>query len=884
MTPPRWTTLLLRLLAPREQVEDVLGDLEEAHHRRLSRHTARAARVLTAFEALDMAGALVRGRIDRFRIIRGSSMLQDYKLAFRMLLKYPGLTLAGGLALAIAIGLGAGWYDLSGDLFRPTLPLPGGDRIVEVEMRDTARSADERRILHDFLAWRGQARTLQDLGAYRTLERNLVFGDERSAPLRAAETTAAAFRVAPVAPLLGRVLLEADERPGAPPVVVIGYSVWKERFAGSRDAVGRSVQLGRARATVIGVMPEGFAFPINHQLWIPLRLEAAGYEPLEGPPVRVFGRLATGATQAQANVEISALVDRTRTDSPGTHQHLGPRVLAYGGESPGDRTLLEISIRHLPILLVLVIACANVGTLVYARTATREAEIATRYALGASRGRIIVQLFVEALVLSSIAAVVGLGSAQWALKRGFAMYQAAGGSAPFWLDPQLEPATVLYAVGLTVLGAAILGVLPAIKATGAHAHAQLRELGAGRSTLRFGSFWTIVMIGQVALTVICIPPAFGISEESFRDRRIRGQFPADEYLAARLGLDQERNASGQQESPAEFGARFERTYRELERRIRQEPGVRAVTFGTRLPGMDVTIGGAEVEVRRGAAPVRVPTLWRTGTGPGFFEAFDRAIVTGRGFHDGDRLADARTVIVNEAFARRYTNGASPVGLRVRDESADPSHPEPWLEIVGMVQDMNMQPTDLGEAVYMYRPVAPATAAPFVLGVRTAGDPAAFAPRLREIAADLDPGLRLDELATLEDLAWRDDLPQMIVAGAIVSIVALGMFMSAAGIFALMSVTVARRTREIGLRTALGASPARLLTGIFMRAALLVGSGVAVGSLVIGLFAYLNGVDLTAIGNALLATSGVMIIVGLLACAEPARRALRIQPADALKDA
>ena len=455
---PLWARVLLRAVAPRGEVDDVLGDLEEAHAFRALRHRPITARVLTTFETLEMATALVRAQVHRARANKGSTILQDYRLGLRMLVKYPGLTLAGGLALAIAIGIGAAWYDLSGDLFRPTIPLPQGDRIVEVEMRDAVSPGDERRILHDFLNWRQQVRSIEELGAYRTLERNLILGDAHPDPVAVAEITASAFRLAGVPPLHGRPLLDNDERPGAAPVVVVGHDVWRQRFGGRMDAIGRTVQLGRTMTTVVGVMPEGFAFPINHRLWVPLQLRPSGYPPLEGDGIRVFGLLAPGVTQAQANVELSAIVDRTRAASPQTHQHLRPRVLAYGGESPGDRDLMETLVTHLPILLVLIVACANVGTLVYARTATRDAEIATRYALGASRGRIIGQLFIEALVLAAVAAVIGLGAANWALKWGFAAYLSAEAqAAPFWIDPGLKLTTVLYAAVLTTAGATLLG-------------------------------------------------------------------------------------------------------------------------------------------------------------------------------------------------------------------------------------------------------------------------------------------------------------------------------------------------------------------------------------------------------------------------------------------
>jgi predicted permease len=828
-----------------------------------------------------MAAALVGTRVDRFRTSRGSSLVQDCKLGFRMLVKYPGLTLAGGLALAIAIGIGAAWYDLTRDVLQPTIPLPEGDRIVEVQMRNVATSQGEWRVLHDFATWREEARSIEELGAYRTIERNLVLGDAQSAPVTVAEITASAFGLVQVPPIHGRPLLDADEQPGAPPVVVLGYDVWRQWFGGRADAIGNTAQLGRIVATVVGIMPEGFAFPLNHQLWMPLQLRGSGYAPLEGSAVQVFGRLAPGATRAQANVELTALAERTAAAAPQTHQHLRPRVLAYGAEYPDDQSWIAFSMTHLPVILVLIVACANVGTLVYARTATRDAEIATRYALGASRGRIIGQLFIEALVLASVAAIVGLGVANWVLKWGFNVYLAGDYVPPFWLDPGLKLRTVLYAAVLTTAGAAIVGILPAIKATGSNVQAQLRNLASGGSTLRFGWGWTTVMLFDVALTVICIPVGWSVAEEALRDRRIRTQFPADQYVAAYVVMDQEAAPASDGEEPA-FRARFEQTYRELERRVAQEPGVVAVTFGNRLPGMSPVWRRAEIETTDGSAPIRVRNLWTSAVGSGYFEAFDRAIVAGRGFHDGDRIASASTALVNEAFARQYTKGASPIGRRVRYATDDPAKPGPWLEIVGMVEDVGMTPTNRGEAAYVYRAVSPTTASPLVMGVRMAGDPASLAPRLRSIAASLDPGLRLDEVRTLDEFVWREDAPNMTITGASAAIVGLGLFMSAAGIFSLMSVSVARRTREIGLRVALGASPARLLAAIFRRALVLVGSGVAVGNFVILALTVWTGAS--EIAEALPITSVVMLTVGLLACVEPARRALRIQPADALKEA
>jgi predicted permease len=882
-SPPGAARALVERVLPVDVRESIAGDLDEFFQRDCRTHGPGRARrrYWRHAAALTFRFAVERGREGSRHLMHARTSWMDLKLGLRMLVKYPGLTFAGGLAIAIAIGLGAGWYDVSRDFFRPAIPLPEGDRIVEIEMRNPRIVGDEQRLLHDFAIWRQELESVEELGAYRTLERPLSVGGANPEPVRVAEISASAFRLVRVPPILGRPLLESDEAPGAPGVVVLGYDVWQRRFGGARDVIGQDVPLGPATSTVVGVMPEGFAFPINHRAWVPLPRRPSGYAPLEGPAVRIFGRIAPGATQERANEEVAALTDRVRAASPRTHEHLRPRVLAYGGEAPGDRaSVIELVVRHGPVLLVLLVACLNVATLIYARTATREAEIALRSSLGATRRHLIMQLFVEALVLAGVSATIGVAAAHRAVAWGVtAYYSTLNGGAPFWIEPGLKPRTIGYAIVLAIASAAILGVLPAIKATGIDVQAHLRQLAAG-STLRFGRVWTTAMIGQVAVTVICIPPAMGIGEEAWRDRRIRGQFPGHEYLAVRIGLDQEMAAG---ESDAAFAERADHTYAELERRLEQEVGVTAVTFAEQLPGMQGEVRRGELDTAAGSEPVPISTLWTATVAPTFFAAFDRPIVAGRGFTEGDVSAGARNVVVNEAFARRFTKGASPVGRRVRYAIADAAAPEEWLEIVGVVRDIGTSPTDLGEAPFVFQAARPRTMSPLTMGIRVA-DPANFSRRVRAIASTVDPGVRLEEMRPLDDWMRRIDLPAMVSAWALAAVVALGLFLSAAGIFALMSVMVARRTREIGLRSALGAGRGRLLAAIFSRAVLLVGGGILAGNLfILAVVSMGDGeAGMWFVVNALVRTSGVMLVVGLLACVEPARRALTIDPTTALR--
>ena len=849
----RW---FIRILAPRDRREEALGDLAETRSLR---------------EALELAWALLRVRLDMFGVYRGSGSLHDYKLACRMLLKYPGLTMAGGLALAIAIGLGAAWYDVTNQIFHPVLPLPNSDRIATIEMINLATGREDARLTNDVTGWRRDARTFEAIGGYRTQRRNLAPTGGAPEIALVAETTASAFSVARVLPALGRPLVDADEQPGAPKVVVLGHSVWQRQFAGRSDILGQTVLLGTDPTTVVGVMPSGFRFPINHDAWVPIERTAdASRQGTQNSAVLLFGRLAPGVTMQQANAEIATLVERAKVARVGESARIRSLVGPYGAPSVHQHGWIAFFVTHLPILLVLTVACANVGTVVYARTATRDGEITMRYALGASRGRVVTQLFIEALGLALVGAAAGLTAANAVLKWAFDVFTSGRPDAlPFWITPGLRLSTVIFTALLAVLGAAMLGILPALKATGANAQTQLRNLGTGGATLRFGKAWTALMIGQVAVTVMCLPFVLEYVYETSRNYRIRQSYPADRYLAVHL--------SSEADAPLA----------ELERRIAEEPGVGGVTFAAALPGMFYDARPAEIETAPGAAPVQAPLVWRNAVGRGFFETFEIALVAGRGFHDGDRTTAARTVIVNEAFARRFLDGANPVGRRVRFIAADTA-PEAWLDIVGMVRDIGMTPTGRGEAPFLFQPVSPGAMEPLRMGVRVAGDPAALIPKVRAIAADVHRGIRLDSVQRLDELIQREDRPGILIAGATMGVVALAAFLSAFGIFSLMSVSVSRRTREIGLRAALGAAPSRMVMHIFRHALVIVGGGVGAGVSGILLFAawyvaYVEPLKLGGVVSAVLLTSSVMFAVGLLACVEPIRRALRIQPADALKE-
>jgi putative ABC transport system permease protein len=297
---------------------------ERGLHRREAQRLARVA--FGGVEKFKEAGRDTRG-------LRSLDTLSlDARLALRMLVKHRGLTVVGGFAMAVAIGIGATAFQVFSEVLKPALPFGEGDRIVAVRLATRTPGSAERRVLHDFVALREQLRSIQELGAFRSTQQNLAAGGAGSEPVQVAEITASAFLVARTPPLLGRYLLPDDERAAAADALVIGYDAWQVRFAGDPHVVGRSVILGGAPATIVGVMPKGFLFPIDHQYWTAFRADPLKYRRLEGPAIHLFGRLAPGATFAAAQSELDAYGRRAAREHPATHAELRPLVLPYTHE------------------------------------------------------------------------------------------------------------------------------------------------------------------------------------------------------------------------------------------------------------------------------------------------------------------------------------------------------------------------------------------------------------------------------------------------------------------------------------------------------------------------------------------------------------------------
>lgn len=878
----RWRKRL-RVLIRRDEVE---REMEEEFAFHLEMETRKNLRAGMTPEAARRQAALTFGGRERFReevrdarwLAPVTGLTPDVKLALRMLAKHPALSLTGALGMAVGVAIATGFFSFMA-FYYSSPPLDEGDRIVALDYLDMGNEDCYCTTRFDLDAWRGSQRSVRQLSAFRDSHRYLHVAGGTTGGVRVAEMTASGFDVARVQPLLGRPLVTSDEVEGAPAVLVIGNEEWRRDFGADRGILGREVRLDGTPYTVVGVMPEGFRFPHSHGYWTALRSGPAPRGPGEGPRVTIFGRLAPGVPSAAAEAELRIVSARLARELPAAYRTFRPIVRPY------VQVLLDVHQYPAWIVwtmqlfgaLVLAAVAVTVAALVYARTASRQAEIAVRTALGASRRRIITQLFVEALAVSSLAAATGLLIANFGFRQIVAINP---GSLPYWVEPGLPASTVAYAMGLAVLAAFIVGIVPALAATGQRLQSTLRQMG-GATGMRLGSTWTALIVVQVAVAVAVLPPVIAIAWNTYRQPRAEPTFPVEEMLVLRLERAAPGGASGEQADQS-----FAGTQAELIRRIAAEPGVLGVTYASAPPRSGQ---GVRIEVEGGvatAAPTPV-VAFSSGVAPDYFEVFGARLLAGRAFGSGDAPGGAAAV-VSRSFVRRFLGGGAALGRRVRSTpiaAGDSVQPGPWLEIVGVVDDLY----DEGVEAEFQRPAihlpAALGAAPVTVAIRTRGiDPDVLLPELWEIAAEVAPGHPMT-VAGPDELRGGDTRRTVRFSVLLVGLVTLSvLLLSAAGISAMMSFAVTRRYREIGIRSALGASRRQVLLTIFSRSALQLALGLAVGVTLVALLERLSGGELMRGQQHVLvpAVAALLMAAALLATAGPARQVLRVHPMEALR--
>jgi len=633
-------------------------------------------------------------------------------------------------------------------------------------------------------------------------------------------------------------------------------------------------------------MPEGFAFPINQTFWMPLKPAR------EDPLLRVwtFGRLAPGVSIEAAQAEMSTLAGRrpVAEEDEEEVELLRTEVLPYS-QGVFEFSTASAYSANLLVIAFLVLLCANVALLLFVRVVSREGEIVVRSALGATRSRIIAQLVAEALVLATLAVALGLGLAAFGLRSGMETVGLLGDELPYWVSDRLSLRSIVYAVALAVPCALICGALPALSATKGGLENRLRSLDVGETTMGLGRFWSIAVVAQVALVVAYVPIFMRLGLDLNEIRTTDLGVDGSEYLVARLAMF--NSALGIPSDTLEGATRFQATYTELKERLEGEPGVTGVTFSSTIPGYG---GRDRVELEEGEST----RAYRVHVDLDYFDTFQMGITLGRAFLPGDVGSGDDVVIVNESFVREVFGARNPVGQRIRYQYTQfrwgrrfpEQASEPWREIIGVVSDLRMSldpeaqrngaiyhPTELRpRSVHALSDVPPEWVA-----IHFQGDRASLFLQLLRTAAAVDPELRLADVQTLDNVqdvqvrAYSVWLQLAFLVGRVAVVLAIS------GVYSILSFTVARRTREIGIRLALGATRWHVVSVVFRRALLQLGFGIAIGGAIL---IVLNGLGINTLrGVPLLLTASALILAGagIAACAIPLRRALRVEPTEAI---
>ena len=808
----------------------------------------------------------------------------DVKLGLRMLLKYPVLNLAAVFALAVGIPVGLAPAHLARALEAP-LPGDAGTQVRAIRHWDPLSSGVAPTWEGDFTFWAQTLRSFSSLGAFRTSSYNVASADGRAAPAAGAQISSSVLQMLGARPLMGRVFDASDFAASAPDVVVIGHGLWSSRFGRDPDVLGRSIRIGRNLHVVVGVMPDGFAFPTNEALWLPLRLTSVGGVG-ERMRVQVLGQLADGVSAQQAQAELSSHgTPLTRANDAGERARLRAEVVPFGLlylslPAGGLASLPEFRYVQALMFVILLVACGNVAMLVFAGTATRLRELAIRTSLGASRARIVLQIFVETLLLAVIAAGVGLLVFDFAIDHVNLAGLAGESALPYWLSLDLTLETALSALAFAAVSATVAGVMPAIAITGRAISQNIR----GAARVRFGRLTGALVVADIAVSVAAVGMAFAVSGHA-TDLQVANRatgIPASEYLAVEFRLPQDGGV------PGRLRVQLAAAQRELVAALEREPGVRRVAVGDVLPRMEHRSRPYELDGvdRAPDAPLRWTRLAQVDVD--FLDALGTPILSGRDFVRTDAEEGTRVAIVNTAFVQRAFDGRDPIGRRVRFPTHSNTGNAAWYEIVGVVGPLgvNVVNADRGEAVYL--PAAPGTINPMQLAVHTAMPPASLTGRVRELALAVDPDLVMGRAAVLSDVRQGDWYLVMGLAAGLVVLVGVLIALATSGLYAMLSLSVSERTREIGIRAALGASRHALLITILKRSLVQIGLGAVIGLPIAARFVFEltgtpdgGGSASESMAVALGLATAIVALVGLSSCLVPTRRILAVQASEAM---
>jgi putative ABC transport system permease protein len=806
------------------------------------------------------------------------TILQDLRHGVRLMLRRPGLALVSILTLAVGIGLTTFMFSVVKGAILTGLPFEDSDRIVGVSRTDMVQGWENMGVpLHDLEVWREEQQVFEGLGTYTTGTFN-VSGAEGADRYDGGWISANLLELLRVQPVVGRGFREDEELPGAAAVTILGWQLWQDRFGGDPGVLGQTLRINGEEAVIVGVMEEGFAFPVTQALWLPERRRAVSYVRGEPgvPQVSVLARLRPGVSMDQASVQMAGIAARLREAHPETHENLGAAVLTIADQfiGPEPRRLLWVMLGG--VFGVLLIACANVANLLLGQAALRAREVGIRTALGASRGRIFTQFLTEPLVLASTGAVLGLGLAHLGL--GVFDRAIASTEPPFWLDFSIDARVLLFVLGITLLATFVAGVMPAIRASGANVNEVLKDDSRGASSFRGGRLTRAIVMGEVALSVVLLAGAGLMIRSVVNLGSAEYGFATEEVLTARLGLPE---SDRRYADPADRIRFFE----SVESALRSDPGVRAAALTSALPGLWAGQSRIEVEGRSYERPSDRPQARNAVITPGFFEAFETGVLEGRAFGPEDREDSLPVAIVNRSFAERHLPRGSAVGSRIRVGGEEGG--QPWRTVVGVAPDLHMAGAENTEPEGFYIPLSQDTGVRFMsIAARGAAAPGALAPSFRTAVAGVDADIPLYWVRTLDEFIAAENWFYGVFGALFTMMGGVALLLAAVGLYGVMSFSVSRRTREMGVRMALGAEPGDVVLLVMKQGAgqLLVGlvlglaGALAVSGLLAGFLFDVNPRDPATFGVIIL----ILALTGLLASWIPARRATRVDPAEALR--
>ena len=796
--------------------------------------------------------------------------MQDLRLAFRLLARQPLTSALAMVALAMGIGLTTTMFSILNGAVLRGLPFEQADRLLHVAPFDKVSNDDDEAPQWVYASWRSTQQSFEDLSGFYVASANVVGPDGTPERYRAAWITPNTFGLLRATPALGRDFTAADGATGAAPVAIISDRVWRDRFAGRPDVLGQPLRVNGQSATVVAVMPPGFAFPMTQDLWLSIAVQAVRQTPDTAQTLEVIGRLRDGRTRAQAEAEFASLHHALLADQPAVQQVTTVEIKPYVEEFIGSATVRLLSTMFAAVLLVLVIACVNVTNLILARAADRTRDLAVRTALGARRSEVIRQTLLEVGVLA-LGGALGGALIAWAGTEMF-MRGISDTNPPFWIDVRVDRTALLFVAAMALLATLVAGLVPAWRTSRADASPLLGDEGRGTTSLRIGKLSRGLVAAEIALSfALLVVSAFTI--QSVRNIQVFDPgITTREVFSARLSLP----ASDYADDAAAW--RFTERVRD---RLATLPGVTAAAISTGvppdLPREAVAVDGETYARDRDYPQARLAVVTSE-----YFPVVGLAARRGRVFERSDTATSPAVAVVSESFERaHFAQGA--LGRRVRVVDGDRIA---WREIVGVVPDVrniDLEPTG-SDGVYV--PLAQAPSRFVAVLLRTAGDPLALTAAVRGAVADLDRNLPIYNVNTLKQVldantwGWRVFGTLFTVFGA------AALFLAVVGLYGVMAFTVSKRTSEIGVRIALGAEPRDVMRLVLAQGAWQIGGGVAVGlGLAVALGKAMQGFFF-GVGledpRFYVAVATLLLVTGLTAAFVPARRAARVDPSEALR--